>query len=173
LIKISFEDLSILIKVKKDSSEVGCGNHLVRKTNRFQIFGCGYNNIKHVLNATKTPKANGQNQIERYFGTVLTSLRAMVENDREWDENLVKMQWCLNTTVNSTMNVTLQQLLFTYTPNDAASNLLTTKPRRNRNDECGDWSYQEGATATRGSFWRKAPKTNGLSGKRSGTTALW
>jgi transposase InsO family protein len=85
---------------------------------------CDDNNIKHVLNATKTPRANGQ--IERYFGTVCAALRTMTENDRKWDENLAKVQWGLNTTVNSTTNVTPQQLLFTYTPNDAAGNLLTT-----------------------------------------------
>jgi hypothetical protein len=58
LIELSFEDLSILINDGKErktfylsitekvsnSSEMVCGNHLVRKTNQFQIFGCGYNN---------------------------------------------------------------------------------------------------------------------------------
>jgi hypothetical protein len=48
------------------------------------------------------------------------------DDERKWDEKLVKVQRDLNTTVNSTTNVTPQQPLFTYTPNDAAGNLMTT-----------------------------------------------
>jgi hypothetical protein len=68
----------------------------------------------------------------------------------------------------STTNVKPQQLLFLYTPNDAAGNLLTTtiypdlvKGMRNQEE-----------MATKGSCSPKAPKSNGFSGKRFGNTAL-
>jgi hypothetical protein len=83
---------------------------------------CEEQNVQHVRNATKTPRANGQ--IERYFGTVGAAMRTMTDDDRKWDEKLPMIQWGLNTTVNSTTNVTPQQLLFTYKPNDASGNLL-------------------------------------------------
>jgi hypothetical protein len=41
-----------------NSFEMGCGNHLVRKKNPFQIFGCGYNN--NDMDYEKMTKQLGQ-----------------------------------------------------------------------------------------------------------------
>lgn len=68
--------------------------------------------VKHVLNAVATPRANGQ--VERYNRSVLDALTTMVQNENEkiWDEKLLRVQWGLNNTINKSTGKTPAQLLF-------------------------------------------------------------
>lgn len=68
--------------------------------------------VKHILNATASPRANGQ--VERYNRTVLSALSAATfgKNERSWDENVSEIQWGLNNTVNKGTGKTPAQALF-------------------------------------------------------------
>lgn len=79
-------------------------------------------NIKHVLNATATPRANGQ--VERYNRTILSSLSASTCNEEKWDEMVPKVRWGLNSTINSTTGKSPYELLFGYSPRGVANSFL-------------------------------------------------
>lgn len=67
---------------------------------------------KHVLNAVSSPTSNGQ--VERYNRTILNSLRAQnMRNDEEyWDNDLGRIQWGLNNTVQKTTGKRPAELMF-------------------------------------------------------------
>lgn len=68
--------------------------------------------IRHILNATASPRANGQ--VERYNRTVLAALTATTlgKQERLWDECVSEIQWGLNNTVNKGTGKTPAQALF-------------------------------------------------------------
>lgn len=73
-------------------------------------------NIKHVLNAVATPRANGQ--VERYNRTLVESLTAKCVGSAEnkWDDYLPDVQWGLNNTFNKGINRTPSEALFGIRP---------------------------------------------------------
>lgn len=72
--------------------------------------------IKHVLTATATPRANGQ--VERYHRTLLDALRSVSsDDDRNWDDKIPEVIWGMNNTVNSSTKHTPFELLFGYKGN--------------------------------------------------------
>lgn len=80
--------------------------------------------IKHILNAVATPRANGQ--IERYNRSILESLTALChgDDDRDWDIKINKIQWSLNNTVNQSTGKCPSELIFgTPTINENESHL--------------------------------------------------
>ncbi|XP_044573403.1 uncharacterized protein LOC123257649 [Drosophila ananassae] len=85
---------------------------------------CKSNNIKHILNAVRTPRANGH--AERTNRIILSMLLPSNENDKRWDEMLRSIQWSINTMVNSTTKCSPFQLLYGYEPRDILKNTLTS-----------------------------------------------
>lgn len=73
-------------------------------------------NIKHVLNAVSTPRANGQ--VERYNRTLIESLAAKMVGlaESKWDEQLPDVQWGINNTHNKGINCTPSEALFGTRP---------------------------------------------------------
>ena len=66
--------------------------------------------IKRVLNATATPKANGQ--CERYNRSILESLMASITDESHWDQVLCDLQWSVNNVPSSTTGKSAYELLF-------------------------------------------------------------
>ncbi|XP_043468341.1 uncharacterized protein LOC122502386 [Leptopilina heterotoma] len=76
--------------------------------------------IKHVLNATATPRANGQ--VERVNSTVVSALAASgagAEED-DWDLFAKKVQSGINNTPNRTTRQCPSQLLYGFKPRSTA-----------------------------------------------------
>lgn len=73
---------------------------------------CYNKGIKHILNAVASPKSNGQ--VERYNRTILNSLKAqnLKHDEKDWDNQLGKIQWGLNNTVQKTTNRRPAEIMF-------------------------------------------------------------
>lgn len=73
---------------------------------------CSSRGIKHVLNAVACPRANGQ--AERFNQTILRSLATQnsSKDERIWDQQLGRVQWGINNTVNATTKRSASELLF-------------------------------------------------------------
>lgn len=82
-------------------------------------------NMKHVLNATATPRANGQ--VERYNRTILNSITSSVEKEEEWDKCIPRIQFGLNSAVNAATGKTPQILLLGYEPKGAFEAFLSNE----------------------------------------------
>lgn len=89
----------------------------------FKEFCCS-NGIKHVLNAVACPRANGQ--AERFNQTILTSLSSQNfgKDERTWDEQLGKVQWGINNTINATTKKCPSELLFGTKLSNTSDNML-------------------------------------------------
>lgn len=83
---------------------------------------CFENDIKHILTAVRTPRANGH--AERANRTILSMLLPMNSVDKKWDENIRCVQWCINTMKNSTTGCTPHELLYGYKPRDILRNRI-------------------------------------------------
>ncbi|KAJ3632046.1 hypothetical protein MTP99_013143 [Tenebrio molitor] len=67
--------------------------------------------IKHVMTAVATPRANGQ--VERYHRTLLDALCASVNGSEcYWDTALPEVVWGMNNTVNSSTKYSPYELMF-------------------------------------------------------------
>lgn len=86
---------------------------------------CTKLNVKHVLNATATPRANGQ--VERYNRSILQSLAACTDDEERWDMQLSKVKWGLNSTTNSATGKTPYELLFGYAPRGVFESVLSNE----------------------------------------------
>lgn len=77
----------------------------------FKTF-CKDSKINHVLNAVASPRANGQ--VERYNRTVLDALSAYTDKlgEKYWDQELGKLQWGLNNTLNKGTSKSPAEALF-------------------------------------------------------------
>lgn len=73
---------------------------------------CYSKGIKHILNAVASPKSNGQ--VERYNRTILNSLKAqnLRYDEKDWDNQLGKIQWGLNNTVQKTTGRRPAEVMF-------------------------------------------------------------
>lgn len=68
--------------------------------------------IKLILNATATPRANGQ--VERYNRTILASLSATADDERKWDRHIDSIRFGINSSVQSVTRKSPHELLFGY-----------------------------------------------------------
>lgn len=93
-------------------------------SNTFERY-CKDLNISHILNATATPRANGQ--VERTNRTLLNSVRTLIEqnNEQNWESKLRQIQWTINTTTNSVTKKSPHELLFGYIPKSIFKDKLT------------------------------------------------
>ena len=91
----------------------------------FQAF-CLFYAIKHTLNSSRHPRANGL--IERLNGTLLTAMKISVVNGNEkhWDRNLQKIERDINASVSSSTGKTPFEALFGFLPrfNDNVETLI-------------------------------------------------
>lgn len=72
--------------------------------------------IKHVLTAVATPRANGQ--VERFHRTLLDAMRASGDDgDIYWDNKLPEIMWGINNTVNASTKYTPYELMFGHKGN--------------------------------------------------------
>lgn len=74
---------------------------------------CKDNDIQHVKNAVRTPKANGQ--IERINRTILMFLRTSTEIQSKWDMKMDQFQFSINSQVNDTIKCAPNDVVFRYT----------------------------------------------------------
>ncbi|CAB3226541.1 unnamed protein product [Arctia plantaginis] len=81
-------------------------------------------NIKHILNAVATPRANGQ--IERYNRTILDALstKSHGKNDNTWDDHIGDVQLGMNTTMNKTTGKSPSELLFGFKVLNSSENII-------------------------------------------------
>lgn len=76
---------------------------------------CTHRQIKHVMTAVASPRANGQ--IERFNRTILDALVAYVGDDQnDWEKYLPKVQLGLNSNVNNSTGKTPLELLYGFRP---------------------------------------------------------
>ncbi|XP_064211658.1 uncharacterized protein LOC103313554 isoform X2 [Tribolium castaneum] len=80
-------------------------------------------NVKLVLTATATPRANGQ--VERLNRTILSQLAASSREEEKWDDFVSRISWGINSTPNSTTGKSPYELLLGYTPRHANDSILT------------------------------------------------
>lgn len=82
-------------------------------------------NVKHILNAVATPRANGQ--VERFNRTILDALSTKThgKNDNTWDEYIGDIQLGINTTINKTTGKSPSELLFGCKLVTASENMLS------------------------------------------------
>lgn len=73
---------------------------------------CDTHGIKNALNAVACPRADGQT--ERYYQMILSSRAKYCDGDDEqnWDMCLGKIQWGINNTTNSSIQVSATEALF-------------------------------------------------------------
>ncbi|XP_053968882.1 uncharacterized protein K02A2.6-like [Anastrepha ludens] len=90
-------------------------------SNDFQKY-CKDNDIKHILNAIRTPRANGH--AERANRTIMSMLLPSTSENKCWDEEVRAIQWTLNSTKNKTTGRSPQELLFNFKPRDILQNKL-------------------------------------------------
>ncbi|KAG6458358.1 hypothetical protein O3G_MSEX010822 [Manduca sexta] len=81
-------------------------------------------NIKHILNAVATPRANGQ--IERYNRTILDALSTKChgKGDNIWDEYVGDIQLGMNTTMNKATGKSPSELLFGFKVLNSSENMI-------------------------------------------------
>lgn len=87
----------------------------------FKLF-CQQNNIKHVLNAVATPRANGQ--VERLNRSILSALMTTTLEEDLWDQKVRQVQLALNNTVNKSTGKTPSQLMFGSEPRTGTDAIL-------------------------------------------------
>ena len=72
--------------------------------------------IKHTLNSSRHPRANGL--IERMNWTVVTSLKTSIIDgkDKSWDRNLQKIEFDINSTISTATGKAPFEALYGYLP---------------------------------------------------------
>lgn len=83
---------------------------------------CTKNDIQHIKNAVRTPRANGQ--IERINQMVLAFLRTTTEENAKWDTDLKNFQWVVNSQINKTIGCSPNEVVFTYRLRDCLQNRI-------------------------------------------------
>ncbi|KAJ8909978.1 hypothetical protein NQ315_013570 [Exocentrus adspersus] len=73
---------------------------------------CSDLGVKRVLCATATPRANGQ--VERMNRVILSALSTSVDNDQNWDKELCKVKWGINSSVSSVTGKSPYEVFFGY-----------------------------------------------------------
>jgi transposase InsO family protein len=94
---------------------------------------CECYNIKHVLNAVATPRANGQ--CERYNRTIINSLATTSagKDIDEWDQCVKQVQSAINTTYNKSINATPMEALIGCNPRHAADSRIVNEIQEDLN----------------------------------------
>lgn len=83
---------------------------------------CVKNDITHIQNAVRTPRANGQ--IERVNQTINRYLRCVTLDARKWDTSLNDLQWIVNSQVNKTNGCSPNEVVFRFKVRDRLCNKI-------------------------------------------------
>lgn len=94
---------------------------------------CSENDIQHIKVAVRTPRANGL--AERVNKSVLSYLKSTVEDLKDWDSEVRKLQWTMNTTVNSTTKYAPIELILDFPIRDISGNRLLAAVQDARTEE--------------------------------------
>ena len=126
-LEIYFRDLSVPARIVSDR-----GAAFTSKA--FKDF-VEMKNIKHVLNATASPKSNGQ--VERYNRSLVPVLSKLVEVYKiDWDRLLPEVEFLLNNTINRSIKNTPSRLLFGVDQRrKVENNMLTFVDELNKGEE--------------------------------------
>lgn len=81
------------------------------------------NNVKHILNAVRTPRANGLREHGNWI--IPSMLLSSTDDKKRWDDKLRRIQWSINTMPNRITGCTPFQQLYKYTPRDILQNQLS------------------------------------------------
>lgn len=102
-------------------------------TERLDVFEfCRQRSIKHTLNSTCHPQANGQ--VERANRTIVPLLSILSTDQERWDDKVGELERHLNTAVNKTSNKTPFEALHGYRPRYTGDVLSSFSRTRN------DWT---------------------------------
>lgn len=96
---------------------------------QFEDF-CKQNDIIHIKNAVRTPRANGQ--VERANKIILDFLRTSGCQAKKWDEQLRNLQWSVNSQRNSSTGFSPNELIYDFKLRDVIRNKLLAAAA----DEC-------------------------------------
>jgi transposase InsO family protein len=103
---------------------------------------CNELGIKSVLNATATPRANGQ--VERMNSTILHSLASSLEEGEDkWDRNVSKIQFAYNSTINKTTGKSPYELMMGYRPRNKGDAFVTNELDADVTVKAGSSDIQE------------------------------
>lgn len=94
---------------------------------------CDRNNIVHIKNAVRTPRANGQ--VERVNQVVGRFLRTVTEDPRKWDNDLQDLQWITNSQINKTNNCCPNDVVFRFKLRDRLQNKVLSVLQESSEDE--------------------------------------
>ena len=97
----------------------------------FEAF-CKDKNIKRILNATATPRANGQ--CERFNRSILNSLMTSIKDERDWDRKVDTVKWAINNVPNDTTGKSAYELMFGIKGRGQNSTFLI-EPQSDRDDQ--------------------------------------
>lgn len=97
----------------------------------FQNF-CLQRGIRHILNSTKHPQANGQ--VERVNRTIIPLLSIMAKDQEHWDVRIPELERHLNSAINKTSSKSPFEVLHGYRPRYHGGVMLTLSQTRN------DWT---------------------------------
>lgn len=75
---------------------------------------CNNVDVRHSLISSRWPQSIGQ--VERVMRTIVPTIMSTMENEEQWNRNLVKVQRNLNTHVNETTHKTPFEVLYGYLP---------------------------------------------------------
>lgn len=78
------------------------------------------NNVQHIQNAVRTPRANGQ--IERINQTINSFLRTTTNDSKRWDTRLNELQWAINSQINKTTGCCPNDIVFRFKARDTLQN---------------------------------------------------
>lgn len=100
---------------------------------------CADNDIKHVLNATACPRANGQ--VERQNRVLKAAISTMTDNDKYWDTKIKQIQFGINSMRNKTTRKSPHELLFSYHPRNILQNKIVLALESENADQ--DYNLEE------------------------------
>jgi len=95
---------------------------------------CKSNNVKHILNAVRKPRANGH--AERKNRIILSIISNDI--DKRWNDNIRSIQWSINTMINSTTKCSPFQRLYGYEPRDILKNIIQSQDQKMLTDAESD-----------------------------------
>lgn len=90
---------------------------------------CESRSIKHTLNSTKHPQANGQ--VERVNRTILPMLSILCDDQTHWNNKVPEVERHLNSAVNKTSTKSPFEALYGYRPRFKGSALDELSKTRN------------------------------------------
>lgn len=97
-------------------------------TSKKFVHYCKQLQLKHILNAVCTPRANGQ--VERFNRTLKSALLTSCCEEDKWDEYLSKIQFAMNNVKSKVTGLTASELLHGFRPRSGIDSELIDEVRQ-------------------------------------------